>query len=123
MNTNFKVRDKRQTRRFFLDNEFIDGYAKYVGWQGQCVYMALVRHSKDNTCFPSHQHLAIELDSSISSIKKGLNLLEKYNIIRIIMRTGTKQGRGSNIYELQDYTVLKIDINIIKNWSNKSKAL
>lgn len=120
-NLEFKIRDKRKSRQFYIDNEFVDGYSKQVGWQASLVYLALVRHSRNNVCFPSHTHLSSELNTSISSIKRGLSQLEKYNIIRIIMRTNTEKGRASNIYELQDYSVWKKDLKTLKEWSNKKK--
>jgi DNA-binding transcriptional regulator GbsR (MarR family) len=119
----FKIRDKRISRQFYTDNEFIDGYAKFVGWQAQCVYAALVRHSRDSICFPSLQHLSIELGISISSIQEGIKQLKEYNIVRSIMRTKTGTGRGSNIYQLQDYTVWKSNEKIRKDWSNKKKEI
>jgi len=113
----FKVRDKRKDSRFYVDNEFLNGHAKYVGWQGQIVYYALVRHSKDETCFPSLAHLSAELGVGISSVKEGIKKLREYNIIVVEMRTRTKQGRGSNIYYLLDISEWKA----VANWSNQGK--
>lgn len=113
----FKVRDKRKDNRFYVDNEFLNGHAKYVGWQGQIVYYALVRHSKDESCFPSLKHLSVELGVGISSVKEGMKKLKMYNIISVEMRTRTKQGRGSNIYYLLDISEWKP----VKNWSNQPK--
>ncbi len=113
----FKVRDRRKEHRYYIDNEFLNGYAKRVGWQGQVVYNALCRHSKNETCFPSLKHLAVELGVSITSIKEGVKNLKEYNIISVKMRTRTRQGRGSNLYSLLDRT----EWSPVNNWSNQGK--
>ncbi|MBI2624768.1 MAG: helix-turn-helix domain-containing protein [Candidatus Nealsonbacteria bacterium] len=113
----FKVRDKRKENRYYVDNEFLNGYAKYVGWQGQVVYHALCRHAKDGTCFPSIGHLAAELGISETSVKTGVKRLKELNIISARMRTRTSKGRGSNIYWLLDRTEWKP----VSNWSNQKK--
>ena len=113
----FKVRDKRKENRYYIDNEFLNGYAKMVGWQGQAVYMALCRHAKEEKCFPSLKHLSTELGVSITSVRGGVKNLKEYNIISVQMRTRTRQGRGSNIYFLLDRTKWIP----VRNWSNQGK--
>ena len=113
----FKIRDKRQDSRFYIDNEFIDGYAKVIGWPGVVVYCALARHSKDERCFPSIEHLAIELGVSKATIKRGVKGLRDFNIVMVEMRTRTNQGRGSNVYYLLDRKEWKP----VPNWSNQGK--
>ena len=109
----FKVRDKRKDHRYYIDNEFLNGYAKRVGWHGQVVYMALCRHARNETCFPSQKHLAIELGISIGSAKKGIKLLKEWNIIGVIRRGKTQ----SNEYWLLDRSEWKP----VANWSNQPK--
>lgn len=109
----FKVRDKRKDSRYYIDNEFLNGYAKQVGWEGQVVYHALCRHAKNETCFPKQDHLAIELGVSIASIKRGVKALKEYNLIGV-ERRGKKQ---SNIYTLLDRSEWKP----VSNWSNQGK--
>ena len=115
--TLFKVRDKRKEHRYYIDNEFLNGYAKNVGWQGQVVYHALCRHARDETCFPSLKHLAVELGISVPSVQRGIKKLKEFNIILSQMRTRTSEGRGSNIYWLLDRTEWKP----VANWSNQGK--
>jgi len=101
---------------FMFHNDFIDGYAKVVGWKGQIVYMALSRHADtQGKCFPSIKHLSFELGVSESSIKRGINKLKEFNIIKTKMRTKMCQGRGSNIYYLLD----KENWEEVYNWSNR----
>lgn len=112
----FRVIDKRTT--FYWSNtEFLNGYAKKVGWQGQVVYHALCRHEKDGSCFPSLKHLAVELGISVPSVQRGIKKLKEYNIITSQLRTKTKQGRGSNVY----YLLEKTEWQPVRNWSNQGK--
>ncbi|MBL7141789.1 hypothetical protein ISS21_01690 [Patescibacteria group bacterium] len=111
----FKVRDKRKEGRYYVDNEFLNGYAKYVGWQGQVVYHALCRHAKDEMCFPGQRHLAIELGISLGSVNKGVKNLLEWNIIVIERKNRTEV----NTYHLLDRSVWvkKLD----QRWSNQPK--
>lgn len=113
-NKSFKVRDKRKDHRYYIDNEFLNGYAKRVGWQGQVVYSALCRHAKKGTCFPSLNHLGIELGISIASVCRGTKKLKEFNIIGIERRGKTQ----SNVYSLVDRREWKP----VVNWSNQGKA-
>jgi len=109
----FKIRDKRKENRYYIDNEFLNGYAKEVGAYGQGVYMALCRHAKDETCFPSQNHLAVELGISVDSVKRGVKTLKEWNIIGVIRRGKTQ----SNEYWLLDRSEWKA----VSNWSNQGK--
>lgn len=114
-NLPFKVRDKRKDSRYYIDNEFLNGYAKYVGWQGQVVYMALCRHSREEKCFPSQKHLAIELGISERSVREGLRGLKDWNIVGVHRRGRTQ----SNEYWLLDRTEWKNKPD--QRWSNQPK--
>ena len=112
-NKSFKVRDKRKSNRYYIDNEFLNGYAKAVGVYGQSVYLALCRHSRNESCFPGQLHLATELGISVGSVKKGIKILAEWNIIKVKRRGKTQ----SNIYWLLDRTEWKP----VANWSNQGK--
>lgn len=112
----FRIIDKRNTNFYWTDKEFLNGYAKLVGWQGQCVYHALCRHEKEGRCFPSLIHLAKELGVSKPSIVSGIKKLKEYNII-LVEKTTTKQGQGNNNY----YLLPKEEWKEVNNWSNQGK--
>ena len=114
----FKIRDKRKEGRYFTDNEFIDGYAKKVGWQGQCVYGALCRHARDSKCYPGQKHLAVELVIGLTSVKIGIRKLLEFDIIAILKRN-SRQGRASNEYWLLD----KSEWKSVSGWSNQPKDI
>lgn len=112
----FRIIDKRTTNFYWTDKEFLNGYAKMVGWQGQCVYHALCRHEKEGSCFPSLIHLAKELGVSKNSVVLGIKNLLAYKIIEV-KRTKTKRGRGNNVY----YLLPKEQWEAVNNWSNQGK--
>ena len=113
----FRVIDKRSTNFYWTDKEFLNGYAKMVGWQGQVVYHALCRHEREGSCFPSLKHLSAELGVGISSIQEGIKSLKTYNVIEVKNRTRMRQGRGSNVY----YLLPKEKWLPVSNWSNQGK--
>lgn len=116
----FKVRDRRKESRYYIDNEFLNGYAKQVGWQGQVVYTALCRHaSREETCFPSLRHLADELGISETSVKTGIKNLKEYNIIVSKIRTGKAGKRISSFYYLLD----RKQWSPVFKWSNRPRFL
>lgn len=116
-NLPFKVVKKWQSDFYSMPNAFLNGYCKVVGWQGHIVYSALWRHANDGKAFPSLKHLAVELGVERKSVIKGIKSLKEWNIIEVVMRTRTRQGRGSN-----EYWLLKKELwKPIANWSNQGK--
>ena len=115
--TLFRIIDQRSTNFYWADKEFLNGYAKKVGWQGQVVYHALCRHEKEGKCFPSLIHLSRELNIPYKAVIKGIKNLKEYNIIQVEMRIRVKQGRGSNIY----YLLPKERWKPVRNWTNQGK--
>ena len=112
--TQIAVRNRRTECRFYIDNEFLNGYAKKVGLLGQAVYMALCRHERDGKAFPGFRCLAKELDISIGSVSAGVKRLVSYGIIKT---TSGKQGKYT--YYLMDHSQWK-DIPR-DDWSNKPR--
>lgn len=105
-----EVRSKRTDSRYYIDNEFLNGYAAKVGPNGHIVYSALCRHEKDGKAFPGYRHLAKELGTSVGNISSGVKKLKKYNIIKI---EKSNRKNKSYTYWLVDY----------KNWSDsKNKS-
>lgn len=114
MNANIVVRNRRKESRFYIDNEFLNGYAKKVGLAGQSVYMALCRHEREGKAFPGVRHLSAELNVSIGFISKGIKNLANYGIIK------TSKGRqGKYTYYLIDHS--KWQTISKESWSNKKR--
>lgn len=99
-----EIRDNRQKEWFWLDNEYLNGYARYLGTVATAVYISLCRHAdnKTQTCFPSMELIAEENGiGSRNTVSKAINALEVWNIIKIERNynKNTKQ-RENNIYTL-----------------------
>ncbi len=102
----FKVRDKRNKGWFFMDNEYLNGYAKILGPVATAIYVSLCRHANNNQeCFPSYKLLAEEFNISEKTVKRHIVKLRNHNIVSI------KQGKSkdgkflSNMYILMDKNV------------------
>lgn len=101
----FSGRDKRERGWFWLDNEYLNGYAKYFGPVGTAIYVALCRHSDNKTqkCFPAIITLAEELGTTENTIKKYIKLFEKYKIVSVKREKDSKtKRRKPNVYTLLD---------------------
>ena len=101
----FKIRDQREKNWFWLDNEYLNGYAKYFGAIGTAIYVSLCRHSNNETqqCFPSIATIASENNIGISTVKKYLKIFQSYKLIDISREKDplTKRWKN-NIYTLLD---------------------
>lgn len=110
-----RVRRKRKGNRYYIDNEFLDGYAAKVGWKGHIVYSALCRHERKGKAFPGMRHLAEELGVSKNTVCKGVKELKDWNIIKI---EKSKKNNRSQTYWLMDYSGWR-DINKKGSWYNR----
>lgn len=103
--TLFKVRDKRKKGWFFMDNEYLNGYAKIFGAVGTAVYVSLCRHADIETqkCFPSLELISNELNISRPTIIKYIKLFEEYQLLEKIKgKRNSKQQWINNEYILLD---------------------
>lgn len=100
-----KIRDKRNKGWFWVDNEYLNGYAKYFGASGAGIYFVLCRHANQGTqqCFPSQETIALKLGITDRTVRKYIKLFERYGLIEI-----TKERKGgrwiNNVYTLLDKT-------------------
>jgi len=79
----FSVRDRRRKEKFFVDDEYLNSYAKKCGITATAVYNSLCRHAdKNQKCYPSIRRMAEQHSISARSVYRALSKLEKYNIIR-----------------------------------------
>ena len=113
-----KVRSKRTENRYYIDNEFLNGYAAKVGWKGHIVYSALCRHEKNGKAFPGLRHLAKELGVSVATVARGVKILEEYNIIQI---EKPEKKNQSFTYWITNYINWK-DIDKKNKWFNQSRV-
>ena len=112
----FKVRDKRNKGWFWLDNAYLNGYAKIFGPVGTAIYVSLCRHADNETqkCFPSQKLIAEELNTSERTVRKYLKLFEKYNLISVERERDDKTQKWlTNVYILLDKSQWKKPEEII----------
>jgi len=81
----FEVRDLRDKNWFILDNQFLNGYAKFLGIYAVGVYNSLCRHAdiKQKT-YPSQKRIAEELNIGKNKVIEGIKYLEFWGIIKKI---------------------------------------
>ncbi len=81
-NETFEVRDMRHKEKFFVDDEYLNGYAKSCGVYATSVYLSLCRHAdKEQKCWPSIRKIAKEHNISPTMVQKGIKDLKDYRII------------------------------------------
>jgi len=99
-----KGRDMREKGWFWLDDEYLNGYARYLGTTATCVYVCLCRHvGKDQTCFPKLLTIAKELGIAKNTVITAVKKLEEWNIIEIKKEYDTELKRQKvNVYLLTD---------------------
>lgn len=106
----FKVRDRRQRGWFYLDNEYLNGYARIFGAVGVAVYVSLCRHADNETqeCFPSMELMSEELNVSRKTVSKYIRLFEENNLIAIERSKDERTKKWkNNTYWLLDKTEWK----------------
>jgi hypothetical protein len=101
----FRVRDKRKKGWFFVDDEYLNGFARIFGAVGTAIYISLCRHTdiEEQSCFPSQELIAEELSIGTTTVKKYIKLFEKYQLIYIErQRDKITKKWLNNIYWLLD---------------------
>jgi len=102
--TTFKIRDRRQRGWFYLDNDYLNGFARFLGPIGTAIYVSLCRHADiSQKCFPSNRLIAKELNIAERTVRNHIRKLEEWNIIFVERERDweTKKFKN-NIYYLLD---------------------
>lgn len=97
-----EIRDSRGKEWFWLDNEYLNGYARILGASCTVVYLSLCRHADNNTqqCFPSMKLIATENGISTKTVERATKKLEEWGII-CVQRGKKEDGtQANNIYVL-----------------------
>lgn len=104
----FEVRDMRRKEKFFVDDEYLNGYAKLCGANATLVYLCLCRHAdRHQESFPSVETMAEKTGVSRDSVMRGLKQLIEWNIISK-QRERRKDAKWlNNRYILLDKSVWK----------------
>ncbi len=100
----FEVRDLRRKEKFFVDDLYLNGYAKKCGIYATGVYLSLCRHaSKDQECYPSYRKIAEELKISERQVGRSIKVLENQNIIKI-KQLGKKLNNRYYLLDKSEWT-------------------
>ncbi len=104
MTEQFKIRDMRKKEKYFVDDAYLNGYARLCSVYATAVYNSLSRHANfhNQTCFPSIERIAKQHNISRPSVIKALAKLEKYKIIRRDKQKDKKGRWKNNFYTLLD---------------------
>lgn len=108
MSDKFKIRDLRRKEKFSIDDDYINGYAKYLDPFATAVYLSLCRHAdSEQTCFPSINLIAKQHGIGEKTVKRKVKLLQEHGLIKI-ERERYKNGTfKNNTYYLLDKTEWK----------------
>jgi hypothetical protein len=108
MEQSLKIRDRRDKGWFYLDNEYLNGYARIFGPVGTAIYVSLCRHANNTTqtCFPSLKTIADENGiGSENTVRKYIRLFEEKKIISAEKKRDPDSKKYLNtIYTLLDKT-------------------
>ena len=100
-----KIRDLRIKEKYFIDDAYLNGYAKLCGVYATAIYNSLSRHANFNTqeCFPAIDSMAKQHSIDKKTVIKAINTLQKWNIISVLKRKNPKTKRQlPNNYALLD---------------------
>lgn len=101
--TPFKVRDLRIKEKFFLDDAYLNGYARYLKPTATAVYLSLCRHvDKEQSCFPAEETIAEEHGICVRTVISKIKLLQQWSIIRLEKVRSRKGKWLNNTYYLLD---------------------
>lgn len=100
----FEVRDLRRKEKFFMDDLYLNGYAKKCGIYATGVYLSLCRHAnKEQSCYPSLKKISEELKVSTKQVGRAIKILESNNIIKKI-RCGKKLNNRYLLLDKSEWT-------------------
>ena len=97
-----EIRDTRETQWCWIDNEYLNGYAKFLSVSSTAVYLSLCRHADNKTqsCFPSMRLVAEELGVSTKTVERATMELEEWGIISVKRSRKPDGTQANNVYTL-----------------------
>lgn len=99
-----EIRDHRNKQWFWVDDEYLNGYARLLRPNSTLVYLALCRHAnKDQQSWPSYDLLMEKLGLARATISNAIKELEEWGIIKVERsRNEQTKRQNPNIYILLD---------------------
>lgn len=97
-----EIRDNRDKEWFWLDNQYLNGYAKHLGMSCTVVYLSLCRFANNSTqqCFPSMETIAEQNGVHRATVIRALKKLEEWGIIKIERSKKDDGTQANNVYTL-----------------------
>ncbi len=105
MEKQFKIRDLRKKEKYFVDDAYLNGYARLCGVYATAVYNSLSRHANFHSqeCYPSIETIAEQHNIDRKTVIKGISKLEEWGIIKKIKEKDNQTKRQlNNVYILLD---------------------
>jgi len=88
---------------YMKPDEYLNGWARKCGWKATLAYDSLWRHAdRSREAYPSYKLMAEEHGVSEATIKRGVTVLEKFNIICKEQKKSSKGKFLHNTYLLLD---------------------
>jgi len=117
-----EIRDSRDKEWFWMDNEYLNGYARHLGASCTVVYFSLCRHANNKTqkCFPSMKLVAEENGISTRTVVRAVAKLEEWNIISVKKEKKKDGTQANNVYTLLSKKVWKSKPSDIKSHGSPS---
>jgi hypothetical protein len=79
---------------------------KGLSFRAKCIYCLLLHHARQqDTCYPTHECMAAELDTSIDTIKRGLQELKEHGLI---------EWKQQGLHKPNQYTILPLSQTVQK---------
>lgn len=100
----------RRKEKFFVDDAYLNGYAKLCGPNATLVYLCLCRHSdRHQESFPSVELMAEKTGISRDSVMRGIKTLVGWNII-----SKERERRGDKTWLNNRYALLDKSVWVAK---------
>lgn len=97
-----KIRDNRDKNWFWMDNEYLNGYAKHLGVSCTAVYLSLCRFANNESqkCFPSMDLIADQNGITRRTVITAIQRLEEWGIVNVERSRGADGKNVNNVYTL-----------------------
>lgn len=101
-----RIIDLRNKEKFFLDDVYLNGYAKHCGAKATLVYISLCRHANSSqVCWPSQDFISKEHSISRKTVYSAIKILQKWNIIDVFLQRSQGGKFLVTTYTLLDKSV------------------
>ncbi|MEX0932350.1 MAG: helix-turn-helix domain-containing protein [Parcubacteria group bacterium] len=100
----YKTRDRRSKERFYVDDVYLNEYARHLGPTATVVYMSLCRHAnKQDESWPAQERIAEQHGfKSRRTVIRAISDLLSWNIIQVEKEKSERGEFLHNVYVLLD---------------------